>query len=114
MNTNIEQVVLKNILTNEKYMRKVIPFVKPDYFEGVYKMLFKQAGMFAHFIEFSLSQCSLTEVEVYRMSLMKWRAFKATRVCIAWGSSFDEATFRFRNTALYSQRVAPSLMKLHR
>ena len=46
MNTNIEQVVLKNILTNEKYMRKVLPFVKPDYFEGVYKMLFKQAGMF--------------------------------------------------------------------
>ena len=27
-------------------MRKVLPFVKPDYFEGVYKMLFKQAGMF--------------------------------------------------------------------
>jgi archaellum biogenesis ATPase FlaH len=46
LNTNIEQVVLKNILTNEKYMRKVLPFVKPDYFEGVYKMLFKQAGMF--------------------------------------------------------------------
>ena len=46
MNTNIEQLVLKNILTNEKYMRKVLPFVKPDYFEGVYKMLFKQAGMF--------------------------------------------------------------------
>ena len=46
MNTNIEQVVLKNILTNEKYMRKVLPFIKPDYFEGVYKMLFKQAGMF--------------------------------------------------------------------
>jgi len=46
LNTNIEQVVLKNILTNEKYMRKVLPFVKPDYFEGVYKMLFKQAGVF--------------------------------------------------------------------
>ena len=46
MNTNIEQVVLKNILTNEKYMRKVLPFVKPDYFEGVYKMLFKEAGKF--------------------------------------------------------------------
>lgn len=46
MNTNIEQVVLKNILTNEIYMRKVLPFVKPEYFEGIYKQLFKQAGKF--------------------------------------------------------------------
>jgi len=46
MNTSIEQVVLKNILTNEKYMRKVLPFVKPDYFEGIYKILFKEAGKF--------------------------------------------------------------------
>ena len=46
LNTNIEQVVLKNILSNEKYMRKVLPFVKPDYFEGIYKLLFKEAGKF--------------------------------------------------------------------
>ena len=46
MNTNIEQVVLKNILTNEEYMRKVLPFVKPDYFEGIYRTLFTQAGKF--------------------------------------------------------------------
>jgi len=46
LNTNIEQVVLKNILTNEEYMRKVLPFIKPDYFEGVYKILFKEAGKF--------------------------------------------------------------------
>ena len=46
MNTNIEQVVLKNILSNETYMRKVLPFVKPDYFEGIYKLLFREAGKF--------------------------------------------------------------------
>ena len=46
MNTNIEQVVLKNILSNEKYMRKVLPFIKPDYFEGIYKLLFREAGKF--------------------------------------------------------------------
>ena len=27
-------------------MRKVLPFVKPDYFEGVYRILFKEAGKF--------------------------------------------------------------------
>ena len=27
-------------------MRKVLPFIKPDYFEGVYRILFKEAGKF--------------------------------------------------------------------
>ncbi len=46
MNTNVEQVILRNILTNEEYMRKVLPFVHPDYFEGVYKILFKEIARF--------------------------------------------------------------------
>jgi predicted component of type VI protein secretion system len=46
MNHNIEQTILRNVLTNEPYMRKVLPFLKPDYFEGVYKLLFKQVGLF--------------------------------------------------------------------
>jgi replicative DNA helicase len=45
-NINIEQTVLRNILTDEKYMRKVLPFVKPDYFEGVYRQLFKEVGKY--------------------------------------------------------------------
>ena len=46
MKTNLEQIILKNILTNEEYMRKVLPFIKPDYFEGIYRILFKEAGKF--------------------------------------------------------------------
>lgn len=46
MNINLEQTILRNILTNEQYMRKVLPFVKPDYFEGVYRTLFKEIGRF--------------------------------------------------------------------
>lgn len=46
MNHNIEQTILRNILTNDEFMRKVLPFVKPDYFEGVYKTLFKEVGKF--------------------------------------------------------------------
>ena len=44
--SNIEQVILRNILTNEEYMRKVLPFIRPEYFQGVYNQLFKQAGAF--------------------------------------------------------------------
>jgi len=34
------------MLTDEKYMRKVLPFIKPDYFQGVYKTLFKESGKY--------------------------------------------------------------------
>ena len=46
MQKNIEQTILRNLLTDENYMRKVLPFIKPDYFEGVYRILFKEAGKF--------------------------------------------------------------------
>ena len=46
MTTNLEQTIIKNILTNEKYMRKVLPFIRPDYFEGTYRQLFKEIGKF--------------------------------------------------------------------
>ena len=46
MQTNLEQTILRNLLTDENYMRKVLPFIKPDYFEGVYRILFKEAGKY--------------------------------------------------------------------
>ena len=44
--SNVEQVILRNVLTNESYMRKVLPFIKPEYFQGVYHQLFKEVGKF--------------------------------------------------------------------
>jgi replicative DNA helicase len=46
MAANIEQTIIKNIITNEDFMRKVLPFVRPDYFEGTYRQLFKEVGKF--------------------------------------------------------------------
>jgi archaellum biogenesis ATPase FlaH len=46
LQTNLEQTILRNLLTDENYMRKVLPFIKPDYFEGVYRILFKEAGKY--------------------------------------------------------------------
>ena len=46
MQANLEQTILRNLLTDENYMRKVLPFIKPDYFEGVYRILFKEAGKY--------------------------------------------------------------------
>ena len=39
---NLQQTILRNLLTNDPYMRKVAPFLSPEYFEGVYKGLFKE------------------------------------------------------------------------
>jgi len=43
---HLEQTILRNLLTNDAYMRKVAAFLQPDYFEGVYKALFKEFGKF--------------------------------------------------------------------
>jgi len=44
--SNVEQVILRNVLNNESYMRKVLPFIQPDYFQGVYNLLFKEAAAY--------------------------------------------------------------------
>ena len=43
---DLEQTIIRNILTNEPYMRKVIPFIKKEYFEGVYQHLFTEVTKF--------------------------------------------------------------------
>jgi len=39
---DLELTILRNLLTNEQYMRRVIPFIKREYFEGVYGLLFNE------------------------------------------------------------------------
>ena len=38
---NLQQLILRSFFTNDEYMRKVIPFIDPKYFEGVHRELFK-------------------------------------------------------------------------
>lgn len=42
----LEQTILRNLLTNDAYTRKVAAFLQPEYFEGVYKALFKEFNLF--------------------------------------------------------------------
>lgn len=37
-----EHLILNNLLTNDSYMRKVVPFLKKPYFEGVPKLIFAE------------------------------------------------------------------------
>ena len=33
----IEKVILRNLVYNEEYLRKVLPFIEPDYFKDRYE-----------------------------------------------------------------------------
>jgi replicative DNA helicase len=77
LNANIEQTILRNILTDEEYMRKVLPFIKPDYFQGVYRSLFKEAGKYvakynklptSETLQIELQESNL-QGEVYTMAM---------------------------------------------
>ena len=77
MQANLEQTILRNLLTDEKFMRKVLPFIKPDYFEGIYKILFKEAGKFvakynklptAEAFQIEIDKTDRLTDEQYRMS----------------------------------------------
>jgi replicative DNA helicase len=46
MEINLEQTILRNLLTNDEYARKVAAFLSPDYFQGVYQNLFKEFTKF--------------------------------------------------------------------
>ena len=44
---NVELLVLRNLLYNEDYARKVVPFIKPDYFEHNHqKIVFEEINEF--------------------------------------------------------------------
>ena len=44
--SDIQQTILRNLLTNETFTRKVIPFIKKEYFEGDFRIAFEQVTSF--------------------------------------------------------------------
>ena len=42
MDPKIQTTILRNLISNEEYTRKVIPFLKKEYFEGSYRVIFDQ------------------------------------------------------------------------
>lgn len=43
----VEQLILKNLIYNEDYFRKVLPFLKREYFNGTDKLIFNEVSAFA-------------------------------------------------------------------
>ena len=59
----LNRTILRSLLTNESYLRKVIPFLKPNYFEGPLKVIFKQIGAFVD------KHNTLPTLEAFRIDL---------------------------------------------
>ena len=44
---SVENTVLRNLILNEEYNRKVLPFIKPEYFENQHeKVIFEETAKF--------------------------------------------------------------------
>ena len=41
MSPNLQQTILQKLVNDEKYCRKVLPFIKPEYFEGSHKAVYR-------------------------------------------------------------------------
>ena len=42
----IDRTTLTHLIYNEDYTRKVLPFIKPEYFQGVYLLMFKEIAKY--------------------------------------------------------------------
>jgi len=63
MNIELEKTILRNLLTNDGYMRKVLPFIDKKYFEGVYRELFNQV------VSFTAKYNTLPTLEAFKIEL---------------------------------------------
>ena len=46
MEPNLQTTILRNLINNESFTRKVIPFLKKEYFEGTHRVVFNQIIQF--------------------------------------------------------------------
>ena len=61
--SDMQNVILRSFFTNEDFMRKVIPFIEPKYFEGVHQPLFKE------YAKYVAKYNNLPSQEAFRISL---------------------------------------------
>ena len=73
--SDMQNVVLRAFFTNEEYMRKVVPFMQPEYFEGVHRTIFKE------FVGYVAQYSNIPSMEAFRITMQE---------C----GNFNEDTFR--------------------
>ena len=66
MMDRIEKVILRNLVYNEEYLRKVIPFIEPDYFNDRGERI-----VFEHITKYVAEYNSLITKEILKIEVRK-------------------------------------------
>jgi replicative DNA helicase len=74
--SDMQNVILRSFFTNDAFMRKVVPFMQPEYFEGVHRTIFKE------FVGYVAKYSNIPSMEAFRITMQE-------------GGNFNEDTFRF-------------------
>jgi archaellum biogenesis ATPase FlaH len=73
--SDMQNVILRSFFTNDAFMRKVVPFMQPEYFEGVHRTIFKE------FVGYVAKYSNIPSMEAFRITMQE-------------GGNFNEDTFR--------------------
>ena len=65
MNSDMQNMILRSFFTNEQYMRRVVPFMDPAYFDGVGKQLFTE------FAKYVAKYNGVPSLEAFRISIQE-------------------------------------------
>ena len=63
MSIDIQTMILRSFLTDEAYMRKVVPFMTPEYFEGPQREVFKA------FVKYVAEYNHIPSIDAFRVTL---------------------------------------------
>lgn len=93
MSDSIQKLVLNNLLVNDEYTRKVIPYINKEYFQGVFKDLFLMVGKYVakynelpslEAFKIEIEKSNLRESELAEVSNLLPELFKEKEQNIKW------------------------------
>ena len=119
MTEKIEQSILRNLLCNEEYYRKVVPFLKADYFQEINeRVIFEEIQEFSvkyeklptkEVLEINLQNRNDLTEDVYKESITKINQFSTEWVDRDWLINSTEKWCKDRaiyNALLQSIKIA--------
>ena len=75
--SDMQSTILKSFFTNDDYMRRVVPFMEPDYFEGVHRTIFKE------FVSYVAEYSNIPSMEAFSITMQESGSFNEDTLRIA-------------------------------
>ena len=93
MNERVEQTILRNLFRDEEYFRKVLPFIKSEYYEELNeKLIFEEIGKFAAKYD-RLPTTEVVLIEIERRDDVSDQTFSEVRsICKSFSDVTEDPT----------------------